>query len=764
VIGLALRLTVAGGREAVTRLTLIVVAVAIGVGLLLATVAGLNAVHSQNDRYAWLETGFAGGATSAGPAGDPIWWRLRADRFDGNDIGQVDLAATGANPPLPPGMTALPGPGEYYASPAMAALLRRIPAAELADRYPGRLIGTIGSAALPSPDTLVIVIGHTAAELSHQSDAELVNRISTTAPDQCAGAGCAVGVGTNANGITLILAVVAAALLFPVLLFIGNATRLSAARREQRLAAMRLVGATPRQTAVVSTVESSLAAAVGTAFGFAMFFAARPAIAGIPFTGARFFVGDLSLNLIDVLAVGLGIPVAAALAARLALRRVTISPLGVTRRVTTGRPRAWRLLPLLAGIAELWYFAYIHDIGAHTGTNSTVEAVLFLAGVLLVMIGLVVTGPWLTMLASRCAVRHARRPTSLIAARRLADDPKAGFRAISGLVLAVFVGTCATAIITTIVAYTGGTAGVSGRFAHTVVDQLGGPDAPAVRSVSPATISALDAIPGVTGVAVIRTATAPAELPPPTTRASGHTSFTPVENVVSCADLAQVPALGRCLPGTVVANIVPDYGGGLTDRLSLPQQRWHAADVSTAELATLPVDSIAVGTTGTSAAAEQARTVLGLAYPRTFPPDTIGEIQSDQSRLLNDYRRLAEVVVLTSLPIAGCGLAVSIAGGLAERRRPFSMLRLAGTPVALLRRIIGLETAAPMLVTALGSIGAGMLAAHLFVRAQLGETLQAPGGQYYVLVGLGLLAALAIIASTLPLLNRMTGPDVARND
>jgi hypothetical protein len=92
------------------------------------------------------------------------------------------------------------------------------------------------------------------------------------------------------------------------------------------------------------------------------------------------------------------------------------------------------------------------------------------------------------------------------------------------------------------------------------------------------------------------------------------------------------------------------------------------------------------------------------------------------------------------------------------------MLRLAGTPVALLRRVIGLETAVPMLVTALGSIGAGMLAAHLFVRAQLGETLQAPGSQYYVLVGLGLLAALAIIASTLPLLNRMTGPEVARND
>ena len=57
-----------------------------------------------------------------------------------------------------------------------------------------------------------------------------------------------------------------------------------------------------------------------------------------------------------MLAVALGVPVAAAIAARLALRRVRISPLGVTRRVTPRPPRAWRLIPLLAGIAELGYF------------------------------------------------------------------------------------------------------------------------------------------------------------------------------------------------------------------------------------------------------------------------------------------------------------------------------------------------------------------------------------------------------------------------
>ena len=48
------------------------------------------------------------------------------------------------------------------------------------------------------------------------------------------------------------------------------------------------------------------------------------------------------------------------------------------------------------------------------------------------MVGLVVAGPWLTMVGARLIARRASRPATLIAARRLADDPKAGFRAVSG--------------------------------------------------------------------------------------------------------------------------------------------------------------------------------------------------------------------------------------------------------------------------------------------------------------------------------------------
>ena len=71
-IRLGLRLAVSGGREAVVRLVIVAIAVGIGVGLLLTAVSAVNAVNTQNDRYAWLDTGASnpsrtgsGGATAA---------------------------------------------------------------------------------------------------------------------------------------------------------------------------------------------------------------------------------------------------------------------------------------------------------------------------------------------------------------------------------------------------------------------------------------------------------------------------------------------------------------------------------------------------------------------------------------------------------------------------------------------------------------------------------------------------------------------------
>ncbi|SNQ51732.1 ABC transporter permease [Frankia canadensis] len=764
-IRLGLRLALGGGREAIIRLVLIAAGVALGVGLLLFALAGLNAVSAQNDRYAWLETGVgtsagtdsAGGVGMAGrigvavgaPAGsatDPLWWRLSSDRFDGHVIGRVDLAATGPHAPLPPGISRLPGPGQFYASPAMSTLLRSTPGDQLGARYPARQVGLIGADALPSPDSLIIVIGRQVGDLAQAPGAELVTRISTTSPSGCQG-DC-VDIGINANGIALILSVVTAALLFPITIFIGTATRLSAARREQRFASMRLVGATPRQISVISAVESGVAAVAGTAAGFALFPLARPAVAGINLTGDRFFSADLSLGAMDIALTAVGVPTVAVLAAWLTLRRVIISPLGVTRRVTPPAPRAWRALPLLAGLGELAWFVHA---GRPASTGGQVEA--YLTGILLTMVGLVVVGPWLTSVTARLLAARTSRPGVLIGARRLADNPRAGFRAISGLVLALFVTSVAVGIITTINAY--GSGGRGRPLAHRGPDQRGTlidryttftPDGPRDVASIPASLPAqLRAIHGVRGVTVIHTI-------------SPDSSDHPAIGAVSCAELATTPALGRCPAGTPTVTI-GDAGwspGTAHDR------QWPAAPVSAARLARLPVQSLAVTTDG-PAALERARTALRRANPQHTIPITIAEeVDRDQQRNAS-YQRLAEIVALVSLPIAGCGLAVSAVAGLAERGRPFSLLRLAGAPMGLLRRVVLFENAVPLVVLALVSVVTGFLTAGLFLHSQLDETLQPPPADYWLLVAAGLVASLTVVASTLTLLNRATGPALARN-
>ncbi|WP_311736865.1 ABC transporter permease, partial [Micromonospora parathelypteridis] len=356
---------------------------------------------------------------------------------------------------------------------------------------------------------------------------------------------------------------------------------------------------------------------------------------------------------------------------------------------------------------------------------------------------LVVAGPWLTMVGARVLARYANRPATLIAARRLADNPKAGFRAISGIMLALFVTSVAVGVITTIVANRG-PAPVGSTEAGRVslyLDQ----NAPAVPDTL---ITELRSLTGV------RAATAIRENP-------DRTSFGE-PGVIACADIPS--EYGRCAEGVTVASVatglVPFDGSASSARV------WPAAaSVSLADLPRLPVMSIDVDTDGSAAAVERTRTVLEAALP-TFQvaPNVPGDFESDFANTLRGWEQLANVTIVASLALAGCSLAVSVIGGLSERRRPFSLLRLSGAPVQVLRRVVALESAVPMLVVAAVAIGMGLLAAQLFLKAQMDYTLIAPEPRFYVIVVVGLAACLGIIASTLPLLERITGPETARSE
>jgi hypothetical protein len=677
---------------------------------------------------------------------DPLLWHFGTDQFRNLTIDRVDVAATGASSPVPPGISRLPGPGEFYVSPALAKLLRATPASELAARFPGRQVGTIGADGLPSPNSLIVVVGYSAQQLSTAPGAVEVSAINADA--RFGGPN-----GFDATQLQVILAVGLLALLVPILVFIGTGTRLAAARREQRFASMRLVGATPRQVSMICAVEASVAALAGVVAGFGLFLLLRPALTKVPFTGAPFAPGDLSLNVPDILLVAIGVPLAATVAAHLALRRVQISPLGASRRVTPPSPRAYRLIPLVAGLLELMYFA---ATGRPAGTGAQI-GVFFLGGLLLLG-GLVIAGPWLTKAGSTLMTRRTSRPAILLAGRRLGDNPRGAFRAISGLVLALFITSAAIGVISTILDYHNVSSGTAAS--STLVDPFesglsssGQPDT-SLPSPSTRVIAGLRSVPGVRGVTVIRSQVGSAE------------SGLSLTGLVACGQLRQTPALGRCAPGETVATITHDLtgDGALTNTATVEGTVWPTATISLAQLQSVPARAIAVATDGSSSAIEQTRTLLDVTFPFQGPPAAVGSISPRNTRLITELKQMTDVVIVASLVVAACSLVVSVIAGINDRKRPFSLLRLTGVPLSVLRRVVELETGVPLLAAAVLAVATGFLAADLFLRSQLGETLQPPGRDYYGVVVAGLLAALAIVACTLPLIQHITGPDVARNE
>jgi hypothetical protein len=290
-----------------------------------------------------------------------------------------------------------------------------------------------------------------------------------------------------------------------------------------------------------------------------------------------------------------------------------------------------------------------------------------------------------------------------------------------------------------------------------------GPAAPA----APLTAQ-LSGIPGVQGVLVVRAD--PGLTIPGTFHDLGVNPFGPVSpvpaGVVACAQLATVPALGRCPAGATAAAFPADGFNGPLSGTDATTITWPAANVPATRLDTLGVDAINVGTDGSTPAVEQARTLLenAHAYPGVRTPSTISDIIAQENSTDSDYQQLANTVILVSLPIAGCTLAAGIAAGLADRKRPFSLLRLTGARLALLRRVVALEGGVPLLAGAAVAVGTGFGAAAMFASEAQQHPMAAPGAAYYLLTAGGIIVSLGIIAATFPLLARITGPEAARNE
>ena len=121
--------------------------------------------------------------------------------------------------------------------------------------------------------------------------------------------------------------------------------------------------------------------------------------------------------------------------------------------------------------------------------------------------------------------------------------------------------------------------------------------------------------------------------------------------------------------------------------------------------------------------------------------------------------------VALTLIVAGCSLAVAVGGGLVDRKRPFTLLRVSGTQVGVLSRVVLLEAAVPLAGRHRGGgrdrlrdVGPGVRPAragrHRDPAARAATTTRSWASAWPIAFG--------VITVTLPLLRRMTAPGNVR--
>jgi hypothetical protein len=778
-IRLGLRLAALGGRWSLVPMTLTAVAVAFGASILLFALSFQPALEVRYDRGAWRET--PGAIAAADHVAGMTLISLTNDFVEGRPLARIDVAAVGVGGPVPPGLDRLPEPGESFVSPALADLLAQR-ADDRGDRF-GTVIGTVGEAGLRAPNEFVVIHGMSVDALQSAGSRGVTEFESDGQPPTL----------DWLIAVLVVIAVVGA--IAPVAVFVASSTRLAAARRERRLVALRLSGATPGQVSLLAALDALLITVPGALLGIVLFFLLRPGIALFPLGDLTWFPDAIVPPLLPAVLVVAAVPLVGVAASVFALRRMSISPLGVARRVGSGPPTRWRVAPLLLAMVA---FPGFIGLGATSLAREVASVGLAsLIGVALsffaVIVGIVILGPLLTAYIGRVLARRGG-PIRLLAGRRLLHEPGASFTGVASVVMSVFVASAFFGLV----AFTNQ---VSGATRVTLrPDTLFAEVPPGGAAQLEPAVEAVRTTPGVAATVVVREASLgdPAVSDPADPSTALATAW-----IVPCADLlatADVPGATcgdadvhvvsddlvlpenpRLLsypvdadaqtmfgtltvdvglrPGATVDRLLPV--GGRDDAGPLPDLIIEPSAVDDDGRAIRPAFLLA-STDGSGATIERARTAIETTLP-TSGPATGGEIGAAATRIVDELGRVVTLGVVLTMAVAGASLAIAVTGGLLDRRRPFALLRLSGVPLRNLRSVVMLEAAAPLVGVAILSAMLGVLVSQLLLRLVSGNgAVPLPDLSLGALLVVGVAGALAIVAGMLPLVGPLTDLEETR--
>ncbi|MGW2820594.1 ABC transporter permease [Streptomyces sp. NPDC001443] len=420
-LAMGVRFAFTGGREGWIRTVLTAVGVGLGVALLLLTTALPNVLSVRHDREQ-ARRDYTYDYNPRPAADDTLVIADIDSTYRGEDVRGRLMQREGSRAPLPPGLRAFPAPGEMVVSPALKELLASDGGRLLRERLPYRITGTIAESGLIGSHELAYYAG--ADDLAGRIDPPQVARISQFGEPNPFPA-------SQSDPVLLLLVLVMfVVLLMPVAVFIATAVRFGGERRDQRLAALRLIGSDGRMVRRIAAGEALAGALLGLVLGAGFFLIGRQ-IAGTAEV-FRVSVFPSYLNPSPALAalVAVAVPAAAVLVTLFALRGVVIEPLGVVRTARPPRRRLWWRLLLPAGGLALLY-----PMLGQGGSSGNFNQYLVTGGVLLLLVGITALLPWVVE-----AVVARLNPDGVawqLAVRRLQLSSGTAARMVNGIAVAV---------------------------------------------------------------------------------------------------------------------------------------------------------------------------------------------------------------------------------------------------------------------------------------------------------------------------------------
>lgn len=224
----------------------------------------------------------------------------------------------------------------------------------------------------------------------------------------------------------------------PIATLGAAAARLSARRRNDRLATLRLLGAGAGEVSAMTVVEAGATALVGGILGVGLYAALLPLVGLLPFFGGPVGAGALWTGAGTAAGAVVGVVVVATASAALSLRRVQLTPLGVARRTDPPRRRTTALIfGVLAIVAVVTAVSNISAIAQVWGAAVGLVVLMGLFGVALLIVNVV--GTPLVAARGRSLARTTSSPARLIAGRELSAHAASAWRRVSGIAMIAFI-------------------------------------------------------------------------------------------------------------------------------------------------------------------------------------------------------------------------------------------------------------------------------------------------------------------------------------